>query len=133
MATKQIAGLAEDIPTIMVPQYYESLQGKPFVGFYSNGAASVIVSCEDSADLNAAGDVLKIDPAALDTVADPNSLDTLSSFNGTVSQGPGLSKGVVATIDGSKPAAYAQSFRDPLQQLNNGSPIVLNSGDGLAV
>jgi hypothetical protein len=122
MASKQIPSPLgiPSIPTITVPQYVEAIGG-PYVAFYFNGSASVLISCEQNATLDAAPDVLAIDPTTLDDDASADAA-TISGFAGVqVTTGPGNSK----QSSGGQVGAPPQSYRDALQQLNDGSPITL--------
>jgi hypothetical protein len=125
MATKQIPNPSQDpnVPTITVPQYQETIGG-PYVAFYFNGSASVLISCEENATLDAAPDVLAIDPTALDDDASSEDAVTIAGFAGAqvqVTNGLGQSK----QSSGGQVQAPPQSYRDALQQLNSGSPIIL--------
>jgi hypothetical protein len=96
------------------------LNGKSFVAFFFNNNASALVSTEDNNGLNAAADVLRIDPATLDTAASSGDLSTLFSFSG-------VATGAVSA------QTPAQTYRSALQSLNGGSPIVLTVGSRLTI
>lgn len=142
MSTTQVPGTDAYIPNMTVPVYYDTaLKNKNWVAFYASGASSVLVSTDDNDALNMASDVVRIDPTTLDSVADQGTLDTINSLSGaaiatsgSTSTSTSTSKGV---LDGGggvvTPPPPAQTYRDALQALNSGSPIVMSTGDGLTV
>jgi hypothetical protein len=121
--------------TITVPEYFDSfLKGQTFVGFYFNGGVSVLVACEQNDGLDSAAHVLIIDPNDLDALASNDDLDTIASLAGTApTLGSTNQSASKASLSGEVGSTDSATYRQALQQLNNGSPIVLNAGTGLQV
>jgi hypothetical protein len=129
MATTQVASPNNASVMLTVPEYYSTfLSGVDFVAFYFNNGASVLVACEDNSGLDAADDVLVIDPANLDSIMSDDDSSTLGSLAGAVQASPGGGAGNLmgAGSGGSGGGSAPQTYQSALQALNNNSSIVMN-------